>query len=284
MRIVIALLLALAGVAHAQPAPGNAVALLPLDADQKLEIYSHAVATAIANQLRAGGIDVVVVKANEAVPERARLIVDGTITPGKGEALVLAVRIRERATGATLDKLDATAPTSTNIDKAVADLAGRVLPSVKARLVAPPEIKQPDAKQPLPPPPPPPAVPKTLAITVVPDPQRSTFLEHALPDELATWATRHHWRADPAAQDAPGQLIITVIAYDAEGTELPIAHARVHVVIKDAAHATKFDRVIRTDSIVGDKNIKTDALAARAARAVLDIIEPHMRRAITGWK
>src|SRR5437588_6036430 len=99
----------LGGPARAQPA-GGAVALLPLDADQRLEVYGQPVAGEIARELVAGGIDVVVVGPNMAVPERAKLIVDGTISAGKGASVVLAVRIRERATGATLDKLDATAP------------------------------------------------------------------------------------------------------------------------------------------------------------------------------
>ena len=44
-------LAAAAPVAHGQPTPGEAVALLPLDADRSLEIYGQPVASEIARAL-----------------------------------------------------------------------------------------------------------------------------------------------------------------------------------------------------------------------------------------
>ncbi len=76
-------LLVLVGVARAEPEPAHAVALLPLDADAKLELYGQPVASELARALVQGGLDVVVVGPKMAVPEKARLVVDGTIKFGK---------------------------------------------------------------------------------------------------------------------------------------------------------------------------------------------------------
>jgi hypothetical protein len=272
--LVLALLL-ISRMAGADP---DAVALLPLDSDQKLEIYGQPVASEIARELVAGGIDVVVVGPKMAVPERARLVIDGTIAPGKGDAVVLAVRIRERATGATLDKLDATAPALTNIDRAASDLAARVLPTVKARLAVVSHPAQDSHLEPRHPPVTAPAAGKTLAIEVVADPRRTTLVEHVLPDELATWAARHHWHADTSGKPGDARVVMTVLAFDVTPGAIPMGHARVRVRIGDS-----FDRVVVTDSVVGERNISMRDLAARTARAVLDIVDPHMRRKVPGW-
>src|SRR5665647_1440851 len=133
--LVLAVVLASAGRAHAD----DAVALLPLDADQKLEIYGQPVASELARVLIAGKIDVVVVGQKMAVPERARLIVDGTIRSGKGSTVVLTVRVRTAVDGTVLlPTMEATAPSLANIDKAAADLSARVLTSVRKHLAAAP--------------------------------------------------------------------------------------------------------------------------------------------------
>ncbi|HEY5934096.1 MAG TPA: hypothetical protein VIU61_05670, partial [Kofleriaceae bacterium] len=120
-----------------QPAPipppkGDAVALLPLDTDARLELYGQPVASEIARALIAGGIDVVVVGPKMAVPDRAKLVVDGTIK-GKGDAVVLTIRVRIRENGKALQPqpLESTAPSLTAIDKAAEDLARRLLPIVR---------------------------------------------------------------------------------------------------------------------------------------------------------
>src|SRR3954449_4958658 len=90
--IAIAVLVA-AGVAHAEPK--SPIALLPLDADAKLEVYSQPVASELARSLTQGGFDVVVVGMKMTVPAEARLVVDGTIRMGKGDAVTLTARIRD---------------------------------------------------------------------------------------------------------------------------------------------------------------------------------------------
>ena len=283
--VVVGLGLALGlGSASADP-PAQSVALLPLDASAHLEIYGQPVASEIARELVAGGIDVVVVGPKMAVPAKARLVVDGTITPGKGEAVVLSVRIRDRASGAVLDKLESTAPELTKIDGAATDLASRILPSVRGRLAAPEPQEGATLEHHAAPPHPTALAPApTLDIRLVARPGVTTPLDRALADELAAWAGHHHWQAVPAAARGDAHVALTVLAFDVTRGAVPMSRARVRVRIEDAAHGKLFDRVVVTDTVVGDKDLALDQLAARTARAVLDIVEPHMRRAVPAWR
>jgi hypothetical protein len=45
-----------------------------------------------------------------------------------------------------------------------------------------------------------------------------------------------------------------------------------------------FDRVIVTDTVIGDRGMAEAALAARVADAVLAIVAPHLARAAVAWR
>ncbi|HEY1553991.1 MAG TPA: hypothetical protein VGF94_04105 [Kofleriaceae bacterium] len=279
MRIVALALAVLAGAAHADPPPpaSGAVALLPLDADHSLEIYGQPVASEVARELVAGGVAVVVVGPKMEVPEGARLVVDGTIKLGKGDQVTLAVRIRDRTTGATLDKLDTSATLAT-IDRAASELAARVLPSVKARLAPPADT---DSRHPPDPrriSPPAPVVAHVLATSVDGDP--ASPLRQGFATAFAAWTAHHaHWQVAGGGPASDGSIAISVLAYAVTPGAVPTARARVRVKI-----GHDFDRIVVTDTVVGDRGIADDKLAARTARAVLDIVEPHMRHALAAWR
>ena len=269
---------ALAAPADADPA-GGTVALLPLDAAAHLELYGQPVASELARELAAGGVEVVVVGPKMAVPERAQLVVDGTITAGKGTTVVLSVRIRDRATGSVLDRLEATAPELTHIDRAASDVSARLLPAVKAQLaavdhahdhpVATPAHPAAAAAAPAAPVP-------ALAVTIA----AKGPLHDAFAPQLAAWVEQHHWRV--AAHGAAATIELTPLAYRVTPGTIALARARVRVRIA-AGTQRLFDRVVVTDTVVGDKGLPPDQLAARTARAVLDIVEPHMRQAVATW-
>jgi hypothetical protein len=298
--LVLALVLVLDRGAHADPSGTDAVALLPLDADQRLEIYGQPVASEVARALVAGGIDVVVVGPKMAVPERARLVLSGMISAGKGDAVELVIRIRDRTTGSVLDKLEATAPALTNIDRAAAELSARVLPAVRARLVKAPELPAGhDDKTPVVAPARPAKTRIVAAIAAAPVTVPASpvvELHDGFAPALAAWAEHHHRQLDAtaafaslstaktaAAGDAELAIAIEPLAYElVEGT-VPMARARVHVRIADAKHVA-FDRIVETDTVVGERTMTADQLAARVAREVLWILEPHLRRAIGSWR
>jgi len=304
LRVVIMLVLSLTY------ARAETIAMLPLDAEKRLEIYSQPVAAEIARALKAVGLDVVVVGPKMDVPDNAQLIVDGTITK-KGKEVTVAMRIRNPRDGTVLDNVPAQTAPLANIDKAAADVSAQVVPLVQKHLAE--LAKQKETKQVVeakPPTPPTPTQTQTLlprVVTSVSSPGAGTskghpqlaLLRDAIGAELPNWAHRQHREATvvPAEQltkktavktigsastDAGISLeILNFIIEQEDG--IPMAVARVRVRISSAAEV-KFERIVHTNTVVGDRNMTNQALAARTAREVLAIVVPHMRRAIGTWK
>jgi hypothetical protein len=292
------------GVAAAQPPapepPRGAVALLPLDAAAKLEIYGQAVATEIARALTAGGVEVVVVGANMDVPAGARLIVDGTLAMDRG-LVSLSMRVRNPVDGTVLDTLSASAPGLAQIDKAAADLSARVLPVVRVRLAelaerpgggGPVHQLRPGGASPRPGAPPRPLL-VGLASAARADPLLAAMGSAALAWVRA--ARREPRPVDPsslggtlapravAAANAERAIAFEILGYSVtRKRDVPLARARVRVRISDAS-AVVFDRVVATDTVVGERGMAEAALAARVADEVLAILRPHVRRAVTPW-
>ncbi|MEO8553628.1 MAG: hypothetical protein ABI678_26825 [Kofleriaceae bacterium] len=307
MRLVaIALVVCTWTVALAQPvAPVHrAVALLPLDADAKLELYGQPVANEIAHAMVQAGLEVVLVGPKMAVPETARLVVDGTIKAGKGDIVTISVRVRDSRDGTVYDTLVVPAATVTAMDRAQQELSGKVVPAVKARLATLLEQDR-AAQQPKPLDDPKRAVtpvaklaPMLTAIYASPGASLGAVaLRAALAHEVSSWAShRHHevrelqatelgGKAAPktvAAQQAELSIEIDVLDLDVVVETVPLATARVHVRIADP-RSVVFDRVIVTDTIVGEKNMDKLELAARVAREVLAIADPQLKRRISTW-
>jgi hypothetical protein len=289
--------------ASAQPAGGE-VALLPLDADRSLEIYGQPVASEIARALVAAKVLVVVVGPKMAVPEGALLIVDGTIAPGKASAVTISLRIRSALDGLVLEALSATAPGLAKIDGAAADLSARALPLIKEHLAtirkgltAPPGEH--GAIHATAPPRSPTAEP--LLLVAVADRRRDAPhdpLLGALKTAVDAWARAAHReprtidasqldakRAAPAVRASGAGLALGfwIVGYTEEAGALPMARARVRVQITDAT-AVVFDRVVVTDTVLGDKGLAPAELAARVAREILAIVRPHLVRSVPAWR
>jgi hypothetical protein len=288
---------AVAQAPRPEPARG-AVALLPLDAGPRLEIYGQAVATEIARALTAGGVEVVVVGANMDVPVGARLIVDGTLAMEKG-LVSLSMRVRNPIDNNVLDTLSATAPGLAQIDKAAADLSARVLPVVRERLAAltasRPGVERPGR------PPPPGGGPARLLLVGIAPAAGVEPLRGARAGSVERWVRRA--RRDPrvveartlagklaakavASTNAERAVAFEILGYSIKSNpgarDVPLARARVRVQISDAS-AVIFDRVVATDTIVGDRRMPPNELAARVAEEVLAILRPHVQRAAWPW-
>jgi len=298
--VTVVWLIAGAGRVHAET-----VALLPLDGEKRLEIYGQPVASEIGRALKAQGFDVVVVGAKMDVPDRAQLIVDGTIKADKANAITLSIRIRDPHNGTVLETLPASAASLTAIDKAAADLSTRIVPAVRAHLAALAKAAQPvpvddkpvDTK---PTPPVRSAAPSLAAIvTSVSSPRPSNpaleLLAMGLGNELPRWGLMHKREArkvEPATlgraaaiktvQDAVG-IALEVLSFTVAPGEVPLGRARVRVRIVNSG-AIVFERVVRTDTIVGDKGISEQDMAARTGREVLAIANAHLRRLVAGWR
>ncbi len=291
--LVLAVLVLVAPRAYAD----DAVALLPLDADQRLEIYGQPVASEIARSLVAGGVDVVVVGPRASVPERAKLIVDGTISANKADQVVLTLRVRNPVDGTTLATTQATAQGLPNIDKAAAELSAKILPIVKTRLEAMHKPATPIDRST-----PPangnvavvaPAAPLPVILLVTAD-SSDEPLRAALATAIEPWAKQRNHAIKPteakivplAVKDAGAELGMSfqIKSYSVDDdAAIHTARARVRVRISDAT-SVLFDRVVTTDSVVGDKGITSTALAARTAREVLEILRPHLKRLVSTWR
>jgi len=305
IAIVLAVVLSAALRASADPIaakaatePARSVALLPLDADAKLELFGQPVATEVARALVEGGLDVVVVGPKMAVPGKARIVVDGTIKTGKGSAIELSVRIRDVRDGSVLDTIPVEA-SMTTMDRGAEELSAKVFPSVKTHLAAliakddqelhPTHVDEPKHAEP-------PASRATLLAAIrTSQTGDAQLLRTALETAVAPWAAhRHHalrvldvHQLDGGAKTVVSEradvaIELDVLALFIEGGAVPLARARVRLKIVDA-QAVVFDRVIVTDTIVGEKGLDRAKLAERAAREVLSIADPQLRRRIPTW-
>ncbi len=300
---LVTLLCVAPGVARAddQASGADGIALLPLDADRKLELYGQPVASEIARALVAGGVSVVVVSAKMTVPATARLILDGTIKSGPKGTIVLTIRLRKPTDGFVVATMEATAPTLAAIDQAAAELSSRVLPAVRDQLAARPPVapaRPPDAppRDSLPPMPPPPAT-RVVYIGVTPSPHAGHALVEPLATAAAAFATRHgrpservepmlvtkpHIVSTVAASESGVGLAFEVLGFEATTSAVPLARARVRVRIADRT-GILFERIVVTDTVVGDKGQTPESLAARVAREVVDIVRPHVARRVVQW-
>ena len=300
--VVIGIVVALARVAQAQASAP--VALLPLDAEQRLEIYGQPVASEIARVLSAGGIDVVIVGPKMGVPGRARLVLDGTIKAGKGGSVTLAVRIRDpRDANKVLDTLPATASSLDGIDAAIEELSGKVLASTKstlaklvaqdaenAKAIADRHTVEPRAPE---------TTPMLAAVSINTHAVGNIQpFEGALKSAVAPWALhRHHAVKMLEMKELGGKAVPKTVAgahadlavwleiqeVQLELGVIPMGRARVRVQISDPSKVL-FDRIVVTDTVIGDKNLSPEKLAERVAREVLAIAEPHVRHVISGWR
>ncbi len=295
-------------LAHRAHADGGAVALLPFDTDKRLELYGQPVAHEIAVALADGKIDVVVVGPKMAVPVEARLIVDGTIT-AKGGTVVIAVRIRNPIAGVTLESKFTTAATLEDLDRAAAEVSAILLPLLKEHLAKLPPLPSNDggdhghvtevhklpAKEPV------------MLVAITTGPPSGEPLKAPLEAAVAKWAKAHHREqqagdaskliaytcsqpatcvnyAPKTVADASAALAVTfeIDGFDVWPSPVFMARARVHVLIADREKVL-FDRVVATDTVVGDKGKTIPELAVRVADEVLAILRPHIKRVVPTW-
>jgi hypothetical protein len=312
VAIVLGLVLSASGRAFADPtatpAPveqARSVALLPLDADSQLELFGQPVASEVARALVQGGLDVVVVGPRMAVPAKARMIVGGTIKAGKGGAVELAARLRDVKTGDVLVTIPVEAASVNAMDRAAEELSAKMLPVVKTELAKliekdqqelqalhPKHVDEPKRVEP-------PASRATALAAIYASSNvtpQTQALRTALEAALAPWAAhRHHaTRVLDIHQlgDGPKKVVseradlaveLDVLSIDLDfTTPVPMARARVRVRIVDP-QAVAFDRVIVTDTIVGEKGLDAEKLTERVAREVLEIADPHVKRRISTW-
>jgi hypothetical protein len=295
LTMLLAMLCIAPRIARAESEP---IALLPLDADGRLEIYGQPVAAEIARALTDGKLTVVVVEAKMAIPDGTKLVVAGSIT-GKGTAVVLGVQVRNPADGTVTDKLEEPAANVAGIGKAAAKLAERLAPVVKARLEVLRKVVVPDRK-------PPPDVRPQVALPVIllgvgvsmnasliVEPFRQALIDSVnrtlranqrqpSPVDASTLGAQLAVQTVATARASRG-IVFEILDYAIEPGMIPLVRARVRVRIADGTQV-QFDEVLATDTIVGDKLSPPAVLAFRTAREIMTILRPHLRKLEPQWR
>jgi hypothetical protein len=308
----LALLVALAAPAIAQtPTGGASIALIPFTAEKRLKLYGTPVAAEITRALREAGLDVVLVSEGEAVPPRARLVVDGRLVR-KGAGVVIEARIRDPERGVDVARPSGTAPALGDIDRAAAAVAGELVTAIRAGLAEQDAAAAksraalaPAAGPPVPEPSsgsgagkPRPVDRRPLAIVVVSArdiadgagaPVDVTAL--VAPAAIELGARLGHRVAvehappggtfQPSAYGSRGaSLLVTFELLDfLRGTQagIPIARARARVTVLDAQGNRVYRRIVRTDTLVGSRGDRVDTLVGFAAAQVSDVVSPRIR-------
>ena len=78
-------------------------------------------------------------------------------------------------------------------------------------------------------------------------------------------------------------VALEVLSFTVEPGTVPLGRARVRVRVV-AKGTILFERVVRTDTVVGDKDISEQEMAARTGREVLAIVNAQLRRLVAGWR
>lgn len=132
LRVILAVALCCAGATGAA-ADGSRLALLPLDAPGKLAIYGQPVAAEIARALVAGGLEVVVVGAQMAVPREAELVIEGSILSVRKRVKV-ELRLRTRDSREPLATASSSEMALESVDRAAGEVAQKMLTLAQAEL------------------------------------------------------------------------------------------------------------------------------------------------------
>ncbi len=134
----------LATVALALPAgPAQAekqlVVVLPMTSTVKrLQLYERAIASALAQELkRMSGKSVQSASSASEVPKSATLIIEGRLVAKGRRKVLMEARVREAKTGRALATVATKATTTANLDTLVAKLAERLLPAIRQGLTPP---------------------------------------------------------------------------------------------------------------------------------------------------
>jgi hypothetical protein len=315
LAIGIAIAVAAAAAALAQPAPPAAgkvtVALLPLDADARLALYGQPVAAEVARALAAEGLDVAVVGQGDPVPTRAVLVVDGTLRKSGKTAIALQLRLRDPARAEELAEVGTTAKSLIAIDRAAADAAAKLVPEVRSQLAA--RAKLPDrhpapepgsgtATAPVPAPAPAPRIelppsimlvassrvalggsPEVTVSQIVPAFERlvDDARHRPVPPRGFVGTDLRAVAAEAAAIGASLGVTIEVLALEpGRRAKVPVGRVRARVQIVRPDGRVVFDRVVRTDTLVGRRGEVDAHLAGYAGVQIADVIRVRLARAL----
>jgi hypothetical protein len=294
----------------------GAIAVLPFTSSQKrLEIYGVPVSRALAGELRgAAGAQVQTISDPSSLPRRIAWVIDGRILERGGGKVVLEARLRDPDRGSPAGQVATRARPLRQIDRLARDLARQLLPVLQTarrerleRARQAPEKVQDSAPTPADKPTAPP--PRSLSSAGASGPASRVLLvgraggraaQAGLPVDPVVTATAaelaHRLGRRPVVMElsgiAPPDAVKAALAgagashallSDVQNVEFSwlgvyTARGRVRLVLVDVSGAALYDAVIETDTVVGSRGHREEALLGLVARQAMDVASPRLKR------
>lgn len=308
------LAVALVALIHDSAAAGDArrVGVLPLVAgDKELRIYSKPIADAVVRGLKAElGVTVDTLAGASAVPPGIDLVIDGEISKTR-RGISLMGRVRDPALGRTVGSVVVGPGRLEKLDRLADELAVKLAAVAagwkkRSRAREPYRLKEIVVETPVPianrGPAPPASAPSPALVVLraagsaaggtVAVADQATDAAMAFADRLGLRYVATAIEApDTGASPGPAaeqvrrsgarfalSLRMLAVEYSYRGVLSARGVARVQLI--DGTGAISFDRVVRTDTVVGSRGDRHSALIYAVAEQCLDIAAPTMRRVL----
>ncbi len=300
--------------AIASPARAGEVAVLPITTGSKaLRIYRNAIPAALAAELstRLGAKVKAAMSASE-VPAQTRVLIDGRLVSLKGDKVQLDVHVRRSATGRTVATLSSDVAPITDIDRLVGQVATALIPAIEKARIAEPirlpttvvrgsavrgaAVRNPAESAAAVAP----AIAPKAQLLLVPasgeaakgmvdvrEPATqaawhmlSRYGVVGAPSSLGTDATAVAIAEEMRVQKTPLSLVVRVVSVDFAFSTVLAAKGRVRVFLIGADGLPVVDTTVSTDTVVGSRGDRHQALVYRVAEQALDIAAPKLMRGI----
>jgi hypothetical protein len=302
-------LVSLAALMAASPARADdeqgAIAVLPFtSSDKRLEMYGVPVSRALAVELRgAAGAPVQTVTDLTSLPPRIAWVIDGRILPRPGGKVVLEARLRDPDQGQAAGLVATAARPLRQIDTLPRELARELLPRLASARAERERRKQERAAIGLPkkivpdtrPEPAGAAGPAILLVGragggvragITADPfATASAVDFAqrlgrrpLVMQLSGIAPPGDVRSALAAAGARHALLTQVVDIEFAWVGVLTARGSVRVVLVDQSGAALYDETVETDTLVGSRGDRQEALLGFVAGQALQIAGPRLRR------
>jgi hypothetical protein len=286
----------------------GAIAILPFtSAAARLEIYGVPVSRALAAELRgAAGAQVQIVSDLESMPRRISWVIDGRILERRGGRVVLEARLRDPDQGSAAGVVATRARPLRQIDRLARDLARQLVPVLEgARSARKQEAERRVAIRKAEPGPAPEASPAPEAkaprstrrlligrtggetvgglaadptVTTVAADLVSRLGRRPVVVELVGVASPDAVRAALAGAGASHAVLSHVHSLQFSWRGVLTARGRVRVVLVDAGGRALYDSIIETDTLVGSRGDRHEALLGFVARQAMQIAAPRLRK------
>lgn len=277
---------------------------------KNLQLYERAIASALAQELsKSQEAKVASVASASAVPKGALLIIEGRLVAVGRSKVLMEARVRSANTGRAIATLATAATNTTNLDALVAKLAASLMPAIRKGLrppashVLPAVTVRPTVPIDGNPPPVLPArapVPDMLLIPaggsaakgVVSVREPATASAQAMLGRLGfRSATSKNFEG---LQDVPGALaemkragarfLLMINVREVRFSYRAVLSARgtVQVAVIDTKGEPVFAKTVSTDTVVGSRGDRHQALVYQVAAQALDMLLPEFRKLAAG--